>query len=216
VNIPLILLASCLAFVTGCEQSSTQGNSGADVQGLSSRIAALEIRTSSPPTTPQNNAELTIRLSDLESRFEALSNRVNQNEWMAGFKEDSARTVTIDPDDKGYGKIETDLGPLFISTASVEPYLDGYKMHLLIGNPSSASYSDFKLVTLWGPLPTNNMMWDKWNEAQKARTNSIISSLVSGAWTPVDITLTPALPAEIRNVRVRVELSKVHLRALAQ
>jgi hypothetical protein len=161
----LILFA--LAFViTGCGQSPAPIESANGNEELSKRVAVLENRPVSAPIVPQNNTQLTERLAQLENGFNSLSNQVRQDEWQTASKQNQFRFTAIAPDDKGYGKLETDLGTLFVSTESVDPYLDGYKIHLNIGNPSYATFSDFKLIASWGPLLTNFDDWDKWSASQ--------------------------------------------------
>lgn len=50
-----------------------------------------------------------------------------------------------------FGLLRTDVGTFLISIDDVEPYLEGYKLKLKIGNITSATYGQFKLSIEWGP-----------------------------------------------------------------
>ena len=58
--------------------------------------------------------------------------------------------ATFDPASPGpYQRVDTDIGPLLISLGKAEPYLDGYTVHINIGNLSSATLIGFKLSAKW-------------------------------------------------------------------
>lgn len=58
--------------------------------------------------------------------------------------------VVLDTTAKGFQRIDTDNGSFFMSLVDVQSYLDGYKVRLNIGNPSSASYQGIRLRLKWG------------------------------------------------------------------
>lgn len=168
---------------------------------------------SEAPVQPANNyGELSTRIAGLEDRLATLSNCVQRDELRELTKDEAYRFASIDTDSKGYGKIETGLGTLFVSTQSAEPYLDGYKVHLSIGNPYFVTYSDFKLIASWGPPLTNGAEFTKWSAAQKNKTNEVTTPLYPGAWNAVELILAPATADELRNAQVAIELDKINLR----
>ena len=43
------------------------------------------------------------------------------------------------------------IGIFLVSVKNVEPYLDGYRLNFEIGNPLSATFSNLRIKTVWGP-----------------------------------------------------------------
>ena len=67
----------------------------------------------------------------------------------------------LDPAAKGYGVIATNKGRFFIAVEKVETYLDGQRVFLRIGNPSSAAFGGCKLDVTWnsrGPSISSQMI----------------------------------------------------------
>jgi hypothetical protein len=65
-------------------------------------------------------------------------------------------SAVLDLGSKTYSSLVTSNGIFYVKVEGAEPYLDGYKIHLLIGNPLSARYSEVKLRARWGPASHYN------------------------------------------------------------
>ena len=51
---------------------------------------------------------------------------------------------------KGYCTVRTRSGYFFVSIDRIEPYLDGHKVFVRIGNPMFATFGDLNLTVRWG------------------------------------------------------------------
>lgn len=63
------------------------------------------------------------------------------------------KTATLDPDSKGYSYVSTDKGVFLFTVDGAEPFLDGHKIILRIGNPMNMTFSGFKLKVRYGKRP---------------------------------------------------------------
>jgi hypothetical protein len=113
-------------------------------------------------------------------------------------------SVSINPDGNGGGLLKTPFGNLFISTESIEPYLDGYLIHLKIGNPTTAHFNGFSLIC--STYQTTNA-----SGTFHVFTNDFPDELSAGYWTPVAFILAPASMDQVRNASVSVQLNQINL-----
>jgi hypothetical protein len=113
-------------------------------------------------------------------------------------------TVPISPQEKGFGLLKTPFGTLLVSTVSVEPYLDGYKIHLNIGNTTSANFSGLSLIC--SSYQTSNVF-----STFQTFTNVLTDELSSGYWTPIDFILAPSDMDRVRNASVSIQLDELTL-----
>ena len=99
---------------------------------------------------------------------------------------------------------------------TVEPFLDGYKLRLRIGNPSNIRLEGFKLLVRYGklspPIPDFNKVADitplqsealNWKNLQESWEKSLQEMEIAfaeilrpGAWNSVDIALPGTKPGE--------------------
>jgi hypothetical protein len=106
----------------------------------------------------------------------------------------------------GYALIHLDSGlPLAISLKKLEPYLDGYKVTIQIGNPNTATFRGYSV----------NAVWADAGGAKKARTvsTSFPSTLEAGAWIDAEMILPNSAPADVKEIRVSVETNTIELRS---
>jgi hypothetical protein len=107
------------------------------------------------------------------------------------------RAIVLDPAVLGkYGRIDGDPGTFLISLDNVEPYLDGHKVRLLVGNPSSGTYSGFSFTVRWGKREPrvdseeSAAAWQRWHDSLTSKGFSGPDQLRAGAWNRVEIIIT--------------------------
>lgn len=195
------------ALLAGCERKEATNVHTIDrsvPSEITARISALETNLAAQ----SNLTTLSIQwLASQDSQhFDYLSNWCNNLGQLVATKKESKSIsyVTINPEQKDYALLQTGHGVLFVKTESAESYLDGYKIHLQIGNPSAATYLGFKLEIAWGEMKTPADYQD--------RTNNFTDTLKAGFWTPIEVVITPATPASLRKAIVNIELNEVQLR----
>jgi hypothetical protein len=81
---------------------------------------------------------------------------------------------------------------LFASCTKIEPYLEGHRITLSIGNPHSFSFSNVK----------GNLSYGKdWVEALERQVEvSLVDPLRAGAWTTINVTVNPSKPEQMRYI----------------
>jgi hypothetical protein len=98
-----------------------------------------------------------------------------------------------------------------IACKGAEPYLDGFKLNLNIGNLYSAEFSDLALELTWGATFLERIR----SQGQEEPRSKIVRSsevLHPGVWNSVEVVISPAERADPTNVRVRLEVERVRLR----
>lgn len=118
------------------------------------------------------------------------------------------RWAFLDPTTKSYQRIDTDVGSLLVSVKSVQPYLDGYKVTLAIGNPYAMDFNGFGVSCKWS-LPylyTNGVASnaEAVKNSEKSKDLQQTEVLRGGWWTPVELTISPATADELKMLRISV------------
>ena len=148
----------------------------------------------------------------LSNAMVKLARQVKSDEIKDRLERDWAHSANINPVDKSYQRIDANVATLYVSTESVDSYLDGYKVKLKIGNPTTADFNSFTLISYWGPTYNTNLTVEAFESAQKSHTNECPDTLLSGYWTPVEIVLAPANSDEIRNAKISIKLNQINLK----
>ncbi|HOJ19628.1 MAG TPA: hypothetical protein PLT92_13785 [Ignavibacteriaceae bacterium] len=100
----------------------------------------------------------------------------------------------------GYVSVKIDLGfTLLVAVDNVEPFLDGYKIRLRIGNPYSLHFLGGKMNVFWGKSFINMKVVD------------FTSSLIPAYWNVVTINLTPFKKEEGTTIKINFQFDKISL-----
>lgn len=78
------------------------------------------------------------------------------------------------------------LGSLAIALADVKPYANGSKVTLVVGNPTTATVTGFKVKLEWGSVDENG---NPANEAAKSKDVTFVETLSGGSWTKMSAML---------------------------
>jgi len=119
--------------------------------------------------------------------------------------------ATVSTEEEGYDVAKTKFGPLTVSTRGATPYLDGFKVKLRIGNLTNAHFNGAKLNVGWGP-PLIEKNFAEWIKNQKKKKIDLTTRFLSGAFTDIEIALTPAKAEDIKSITVGIELNQLSLR----
>lgn len=90
---------------------------------------------------------------------------------------------------------------LFISCARVEPYLEGHRITLNIGNPYSFAFGKVS-----GELRYGRTSLDTIDQSAEI---SLIGQLPAGSWTSVSVIVNPSKPEDLRNTYVVLSADSV-------
>ena len=120
------------------------------------------------------------RIRSLEAQVRYLQTRV------------SYKLATLDCNTGKYDEFQFTGGTLtyFAACTKIEPYLEGHKITLSIGNPYAFTFSNVK----------GNLNYGKdWPDASDKKVEvSFTESLRGGAWNTLVVTVNPSKPEEMR------------------
>jgi len=168
------------------KQLSERGND------LEKRVDKLELE----------NIELKNKISSLE--FGQQINRIEISSL-------ETRKATLT--EGGYGLARTPQTPVFITIAKIEPYLDGYRVALNIGNPSSITFKGIDLEVEWGlPWQSKDRKYAEIAQSRKTKKFSFPRDFLPAAYTQVEVALTPARAEEVKAIEVGIEWNTISLR----
>jgi hypothetical protein len=136
------------------------------------------------------NKSLKARLRTAELWIESLRSQID------GVHESAA---TISSDGISYDIAQTRHGAFLIIARSIVPHLDGYKIHLDVGNMTSATMNGAKVHVVW---------------ATYTRTSdfNVTTKFTPGMYSGFDIFLSPAKPEEVKTLIISLEFNNVELR----
>jgi hypothetical protein len=161
----------------------------------------------------QRLASLQKKTDDLQAQVktlqESLDKEQNERRWDK-FVSDSASVAYLTPGSEGYSVIKSDLGYLTVQLANVQPYANGTRVTLRIGNLTSARINGAKATLEWGRVDERG---NPKNDEAQSRDIRFNESLRAGAWTEVPVVLEGVPPQEFGFVRVR-DLSHAGIRLL--
>jgi hypothetical protein len=123
--------------------------------------------------------------------------------------------ASLDPASPGkYSRTETDAGFLLVSLGKVEPYLDGYKVELRIGNPHQMDFKGFEVIASWGPrkMPSpGTVSIAEWLKKLRTQTFSFTNQLAGGRWNSVSLILPSTKPEDFGSLSVSLNVNTVSL-----
>jgi hypothetical protein len=157
------------------------------------------------------------KLKDFQKEIDKLKNDLSKLqkdkyslEYRVNFLSEKYKKVYLDISEKGFDRIDSNLGTFLVIVDDVKPYANGYKLKLRIGNPYFASFNGIKITIEWGKelpiLPPDAdadkfKQWEKvykeHEESIKIKEITIVEQLAPGTWTRVEITLYPATKEEL-------------------
>lgn len=113
------------------------------------------------------------------------------------------KTAYLTPGTDNYDIIDAGIGRLTISLDNVQPFANGSKVTLKIGNPTSATIDGVEADLEWGTVDKTGIPV---NDTAKVKHVTFNEVLRAGAWTNVSCVLENTLPTELGFIRVK-ELS---------
>ena len=196
--------------------SEAHGLGAASKGGAIALIAILLLAGCDRQATTPPPPDLTNDVKALNQRVDELSARVTEHRL------DTIRTrirgpqesVEFDPRDAaGYSQVLSPIGTLLVKLQKVEPYLDGYSLRFLIGNPTTARLSGVSGTVKWGvAVDWNNPQ--TFNSLQEKKFK-LATDFPSGAWTEIKLNIGPAKPDQMRRLILAPVFNSVYLRAPA-
>lgn len=113
---------------------------------------------------------------------------------------ESARTSkSVDLYSKDFVPYSTDMGILLLEVRDAQPYLNGYRIKLAIGNCQCAQLGNCEISLAWG------------RSGQHTHAQTIPGPFLPGKWTSATVTLSPVAPQEVKTITAALHVSSVSL-----
>lgn len=152
----------------------------------------------------QSNKNYNMIQKDLES--------INSKIFILESSAETNKAAILDPSNLGgYTRFDSNSGAFLVSLKDLQPYLDGYRVILEIGNPSSVTYNGFNLKAEWGES-LYNFTGDKKAHHIYKRDFSFIQELRPGTWNKVDLAITPIKKDEFGYLKLSIETDTISLK----
>ena len=137
----------------------------------------------------------------------------------ANQRKQGLETALFDPTTKGgYSRLDTEAGTFLVSIANVQPYLDGVKLTLDIGNVQSISYRGYVVTAEYGihqPSEPASNTWqaeyDAYKQSLKTISETHADTLLPGKWNTATIILPNVKPTEFGYVSISLKMDVVEL-----
>lgn len=154
-----------------------------------------------------------VRIRALEQKVKTLEFQLDAAlKWSAQIQSRWHDTVDFDPAlPDAFQRLDTDTGALFATLGVVEPYLDGYKVNLFIGNPSTARISTYTLSVKWAPRRKPEDSYDKWLKGRKEKVFEESEELRPGKWTALAIILPATSSSEFGYLQIQIDPKSVKM-----
>ena len=120
-------------------------------------LIANDARTITPASTPQGvdaSAPSIASASALEAqsqRIKDLEKKVVVLQVQASRETNKWKSAEFDPADEGFQRIDSNVASFAVSIGNLQPYGDGSRLTVKIGNPAAATFSNAKLNVKYGP-----------------------------------------------------------------
>ena len=149
------------------------------------------------------------RVSKLEGRVFAIeyANSLHAAAW-------------FDPTgDKSYQRVDTDVASFLVVLQHVQPYLDGQRVTLLIGNPNNVVFSGLEIHAMWTKrVPDAKLApqqlekaWNEYNSSQREKNITLTDTLRPGYWNKVSFTVAPAKADDFGALGIGLKVNSLRL-----
>jgi hypothetical protein len=167
---------AALALVGACVQSQAPNDQSAVVKAPASRVQELSDQLDKQR---QDIDSITATTNVLQAQVEGYSN------------------VVLDPAKRGFGRVDANVGTFAVSLNDVQPFADGVRVRLSLGNLSSATFGGTTTLNLkYGKrMPQGLQGWDTWKASLREKKEALTERLLPDHWNPVHVVL-PGIEAK--------------------
>lgn len=159
--------------------------------------------------------QLRAEISRLQERITKLENRLAFQEYLLKDKQEKHDQIYLDLTQHEFQRLDTDSGTVLVSFEDATPYLNGYKIHLTIGNPSSMGYAGYKLKVRWAKTydydKYTEASYAEWNKSIQEKEISFTEKLEPGVWNPAEFILSPAAADQLGYITLTITTNTVSM-----
>lgn len=192
----LVVVAGLVLTASGCSVDTSK------TDAIEKRLSDLEATVKRQQETLDKQASVisAINPDDLLSRISSLESLHPEAAYVSSGSLDS------------YVVVGAVAGDLLVIVEDCVKYMDGYKLKLKVGNPSSATYSEFAIAGEWPKHKRPFFNLDKPTSTPGTRTQNYTSDLAAGSWTRIDFVATPATEYDMKYVKLTFDTNTVSLK----
>jgi hypothetical protein len=179
---------------------------------LAAMLFAQQVQPGKSAAADSKDADIKAQITDLTARVEKLRDQSDQHYFEIEELKRPYEYADFDTASPGtYSRVNTAVGPMLLSIGKIEPYLDGFKVQVQIGNVLSVAFSGFELETMWGPRfkPADTSDYLKWANSQQKKTLSLTEVLLPNRWTKVDVMLPSTEAKDFGHLQLKINISKI-------
>ena len=167
-------------------------------------VLAVLVTLASSPTSRAAQAPAS-KPDALASRVAALEKAIEDLKLQRALDSAHNRYVFLDCASGAMEEIRASHGSLvfFLTCAGIEPYLEGYRVTVHIGNPYAVELANVSLKLSYGKDPAESLQEDR-----KVKVE-LPNPLESGTLTPVVFIINPASAAQLRHLGVQMDIGAV-------
>lgn len=161
---------------------------------------SVALGAQAPPSTTPKPPSTAERLDQLESRIELLES------WLTGVDERTPdRTAYLNCNTGGYSQLVPKSGHLVFLAAceKIEPFLEGFRLTIALGNPYSISYTSISGELGYGETFTKTY--------DQKLAFSVPQQIASGSWNRITVVIPRAAAKDVRSIRLTIELTTAQL-----
>lgn len=146
-------------------------------------------------------AALEKRIRFLERKIIELDSKQTQDEY-----------VELDTTKDSYSRVNSNNGTFLVRVMKVEPYLNGYRVVLGVGNITTATFRGCDLTVTWGTKePDYSDNWNAWFKSLRTKDEHFNTVLLPGNWNEVVIILVPAKADELAYFQLSMRTNSLSL-----
>jgi hypothetical protein len=114
-----------------------------------------------------------------------------------------------------FQRLDSDSGSFLVSVVDVSPYLNGYRLKLNMGNPSSARFANSTIKIRWAKAYDFSKFtadtYSSWQKSIHEKSVTLTSDLMPGTWNHEDVDLIPAGSNELGFLEMSIDTPTVSL-----
>ncbi len=170
--------------LTGCVNDSQLADLQAKVTDLQTKVVDLRAEV----------AEL-----KSSNEREEIDNLRQKLEWVE-LMQSISKIAYLTPGATGYATVQFDLGALTLKIDDIQPFANGSKATLRIGNLLSSKINGLQVTIEWGEVDKKGYAI---NDKAKSKKLTLAETLGAGAWTRVSVVLEGVKAENLGFIRVR-------------
>jgi hypothetical protein len=170
-------------------------------------LTAFSVGCEKAPQVSKEVQVLEAAVRILSARVDDLSAKVILADAERERYQDARLTLTS----RGFSRVDTSTGFFLVSVVNAQPYVNGYKVSLNVGNPLAADYDNVTMTFKWGRKWDQKQDYGEWEKGLKTKAERILTQLKGGTWNRVEVVLAPATTEEVAFLSLSLEAPTISL-----